>query len=210
MFDLENLRLLNDSSPETPVPLRASIGARGSLPTVDSIGSDLGQKLTGRSNTSRFFNMTNRTRKNSFRSSVDGYQSIENSFEMNFNARSLNRFSQDYSDSEYEGDESYYTAQSNLSHIKLPKVVVRNPKGQILRTESSFQKALAEARVRVREEGRKLTSEEWRLPEAPVPSRPDYSRFGMNEDGTVIKQSTKKRPKLNNGIDYVDPECFVS
>jgi hypothetical protein len=59
--------------------------------------------------------------------------------------------------------------------------------------------------------GRKLTSDEWRLPEAPVPSKPDYSRIGNIEDGRIIKQADKKRLiKNNSGIDYADPEIYVN
>ena len=54
-----------------------------------------------------------------------------------------------------------------------------------------------------------MTSEEWRLPEAPVPSKPDYSRIGNIEDGHIIKQADKKKLKPTSGVDYTDPEIYV-
>lgn len=128
MFDLELRRLASNESP------------------TDSI--DYNPKLTTRSqfNTSRNVPKTFRTSR-----SESGIHIIDHTFDFfsnNSRRTSLTKFTE--SESEYGTSESCYTS---ISKLKLPKVVVRNPMGHALRTESSFQRAIAEARVRIREEG---------------------------------------------------------
>ncbi|CAF1151697.1 unnamed protein product [Rotaria sordida] len=75
---------------------------------------------------------------------------------------------------------------------KLPKIVLRNSMGFELKTETSFQNAIYRAKTKLLEPNRRLTEMEWRLPHAPVPSRPDYSRSLEYDDF----RSMKKPPKM--------------
>ena len=142
MFDLELRRIASNSSPQSSIDY---------------------QKFTNRSHveSSRLDNSYNSNNlSSSFKAarglrtsrSDSNYHTVDRSFNFEINS-GRNSFTttkfNDNSESEF-GDESYYTT---LSNIKLPKVVVKNTMGQALRTESSFQRAIAEARVRVREEG---------------------------------------------------------
>ena len=186
MFDLELRRIASNSSPQSSIDY---------------------QRFTNRSNvdSSRIDNKIGGGRAFRTSRSESNYHTSDKSFNLSINSGRNSLKFNDTSESDF-GDDSYYTS---LSNIKLPRVVVKNGMGHALRTESSFQRAIAEARVRIREEGRKLTSEEWRLPEAPVPSKPDYSRIGNIEDGHIIKHADKKKLKVNASIDYTDPEIYV-
>ncbi|CAF3600523.1 unnamed protein product [Rotaria sp. Silwood1] len=75
---------------------------------------------------------------------------------------------------------------------KLPKIVLRNSMGFELKTETTFQNAIYRAKTKLLEPNRRLTEMEWRLPHAPVPSRPDYSRSLEYDDF----RSMKKPPKM--------------
>ena len=136
MFDLELRRLASNSSPQSSIDYQKFTNRS----ILDS--SRLDNKL------SQSFNGTRRTSRPD-----SNYHSLDRSFNFEINS-GRNSFTttkfNDNSESDF-GDDSYYTT---LSHIKLPKVVVKNSMGQALRTESSFQRAIAEARIRVREEGK--------------------------------------------------------
>lgn len=60
----------------------------------------------------------------------------------------------------------------------LPTLIVKNHLGKTLDTSTSYQEAIYKARLKVQATGEAVTSLEWRLPHAPLPSRPDYSRTG--------------------------------
>ncbi|CAM4757594.1 unnamed protein product [Rotaria magnacalcarata] len=75
---------------------------------------------------------------------------------------------------------------------KLPRIILRNAMGFELKTETSFQNAIYRAKTKILEPNRRLTDIEWRLPHAPVPSRPDYSRSLEYDDF----RSMKKPPKI--------------
>jgi hypothetical protein len=141
MFDLELRRIASNSSPQSSIDYQKF--------TNRSLAES--SRLDNNLNLSSSFPKAARGLRTS--RSDSNYHSIDRSFNFEINS-GRNSFTttkfNDTSESDF-GDESYYTT---LSHIKLPKVVVKNTMGQPLRTESSFQRAIAEARVRVREEGK--------------------------------------------------------
>ena len=61
-------------------------------------------------------------------------------------------------------------------HTKLPRIVLKDPKGRNLDTFTPLQEAIYRAELNVRTSKEARTAEEWRLPHAPLPSRPDFSR----------------------------------
>ncbi|KAL5015366.1 hypothetical protein ScPMuIL_009636 [Solemya velum] len=71
-------------------------------------------------------------------------------------------------------------ATKNRTEKKMmfPRLIVKNHLGRTLNTSTSFQEAICKARLKVHETGETRTAIEWRLPHAPLPSRPDYSRTG--------------------------------
>lgn len=115
-------------------------------------------KIPSRSTTSRM-NSTN-TRLNSTRlnsnktARSDQFRGVDQaSIDINFVGNSQRSFMKSYnndqSESEFDGEDSYY----NMTNLKLPRVVVRNSMGSIMKTETSFQRSIAESRLRLREEG---------------------------------------------------------
>lgn len=61
--------------------------------------------------------------------------------------------------------------------VKLPRIIVRDVSGRILDTDTSYQKAIAEARYRISVgDCVPPEPEQWRLPNGPLPARPDYTR----------------------------------
>jgi hypothetical protein len=139
MFDLELRRLASNNSPQSSIDYQKFTNRS----QIDSSRLETTNKTTtnsGINNGGRSFRTTRSESNYVDRTFSLVSNSGRNSFTTRFN---------ETSDSDF-GDDSYYTS---LSNIKLPKVVVRNTMGHALRTESSFQTAIAEARVRVREEG---------------------------------------------------------
>ncbi len=61
---------------------------------------------------------------------------------------------------------------------RLPRIVVRDGIGRQLDTFTTLQEAIYRAKWNVRSTCESHTPREWRLPKAPLPSRPDYSRQG--------------------------------
>jgi len=66
---------------------------------------------------------------------------------------------------------SYFGEHSSKKHHrlsqiqktpKLPKIVLRSPMGFVLRTETSYQNAIYQAKTRLLEQNRRLTDMEWR------------------------------------------------
>ncbi|UJR26661.1 hypothetical protein I4U23_007978 [Adineta vaga] len=76
----------------------------------------------------------------------------------------------------------------NQKRTKLPKIVLRNPSGFIIKTETTYQNAIYEAKANLSIPNRRLTDTEWRLPHAPVPSRPDYTRSLDYDDFRALKK----------------------
>ncbi|CAF1679266.1 unnamed protein product, partial [Didymodactylos carnosus] len=74
--------------------------------------------------------------------------------------------------------------------------------GYPLKTNTSFQRAIYDAKNKLLEPNRRLTELEWRLPHAPCPSRPDYSRSLEYDDFRSLKRSPK--PMDNNKIEHWD------
>ena len=76
------------------------------------------------------------------------------------------------------GDPPSPTLPSHYHHHQdqLPMIVVRDRVGHKLDTDTSYQRTINEARWRIAHGETALEPEEWRLPRAPLPARPDYSR----------------------------------
>jgi hypothetical protein len=70
--------------------------------------------------------------------------------------------------------------KNKFENLKLPKIVLKDRFGVKLRTETTYQNQIAYERLKLKQNLPDLDdsnrSFEWRLPEAPVPSKPDYSR----------------------------------
>ncbi|KAI8776668.1 cyclin-dependent kinase 12, partial [Biomphalaria glabrata] len=63
--------------------------------------------------------------------------------------------------------------------FRYPRIVVRDPFGRTLDTFTALQDAIYRASWARKKNGEwPKTPIEWRLPKAPVPARPDYSRSG--------------------------------
>ncbi|CAF0766237.1 unnamed protein product [Adineta ricciae] len=74
------------------------------------------------------------------------------------------------------------------SRTLLPKIVLRNAAGFILKTETTYQNAIYEAKSNLSLPHHRLTDTEWRLPHAPVPSRPDYTRSLDYDDFRALRK----------------------
>ncbi|CAF1010666.1 unnamed protein product [Adineta steineri] len=85
---------------------------------------------------------------------------------------------------------------------KLPRIVLRNSAGFVLKTETTFQNQIYQAKANLLEPNRRLTDIEWRLPHAPVPSRPDYTRSLDYDDFRLYKKPLK--PSDANTTEYAD------
>ena len=70
------------------------------------------------------------------------------------------------------------TAGGRRSH-RFPRIVLRDPVGRELATDTLYQRTIYEARWRTAHrtaESDPPGPDEWRLPHGPLPARPDYSR----------------------------------
>jgi hypothetical protein len=91
---------------------------------------------------------------------------------------------------------------------RLPQIVLRNAAGIPLDTATSYQQAIAESRQRLAAARLApldvpLGPSEWRLPHAPVPSRPDYGRISLTTDRSDVQ---RRRSKKRTWADLVDIE----
>ena len=92
---------------------------------------------------------------------------------------------------EHTNDEQYDVKTNELAELKsshaplyqraatefsFPRVVVRDRTGRALDTFTSLQEAIYRAKWNVQTSRTAILPEEWRLPKAPLPSKPDYSR----------------------------------
>ena len=71
--------------------------------------------------------------------------------------------------------------KNSFDNLKLPKIILKDRYGTILNTETSYQNQIAYERLKLRQnvsekEDNLIKNFDWRLPYAPVPSKPDYSR----------------------------------
>lgn len=64
----------------------------------------------------------------------------------------------------------------HVKQEKLPHIVIKDVTGRRLDTFTHLQEAIYRARQNIKQTKQALTSDEWRLPHAPPPARPDYSR----------------------------------
>lgn len=71
---------------------------------------------------------------------------------------------------------SEYKGRINGDHPRYPRVVVRDRLGNKLDTFTYLQEAIYRAEWNVKNSHEAVLPEEWRLPKAPNPARPDYSR----------------------------------
>lgn len=71
---------------------------------------------------------------------------------------------------------SEYKGRINGDHPRYPRVVVRDSLGNKLDTFTYLQEAIYRAEWNVKNSHEAVLPEEWRLPKAPNPARPDYSR----------------------------------
>lgn len=69
-----------------------------------------------------------------------------------------------------------YRQNEHERHEKLPYIVLKDPSGRKLDTYTHLQEAIYRARQNIRQTREALNADEWRLPHAPPPARPDYSR----------------------------------
>jgi hypothetical protein len=75
--------------------------------------------------------------------------------------------------------------KKKIDNHKLPRIVLKDRNGNKLNTESKYQNKIAYERLRLKEyiphgDDSFYKDFDWRLPTAPVPSKPDYSRFRCN------------------------------
>ncbi|XP_067665436.1 uncharacterized protein [Haliotis asinina] len=73
------------------------------------------------------------------------------------------------------------------SSFHLPRIIVRDVVGRELDTFTTLQEAIYRAQWNVRTTCESRSPREWRLPKAPLPSRPDYSR--------QVPQNSTTRPE---------------
>ncbi|XP_063418318.1 uncharacterized protein LOC134701111 isoform X2 [Mytilus trossulus] len=69
-----------------------------------------------------------------------------------------------------------HTRTEHVKQERLPQIVVKDVTGRRLDTFTHLQEAIYRARQNIKQTKQALTSDEWRLPHAPPPARPDYSR----------------------------------
>ncbi|XP_041361983.1 uncharacterized protein LOC121377955 [Gigantopelta aegis] len=94
---------------------------------------------------------------------------------------------------EHTTDELYDVKTSELAELKssnatlyqraktdfnFPRIVIKDPAGKTLDTHTSLQEAIYRAKWNVQTSGTAILPEEWRLPKAPLPARPDFTRTG--------------------------------
>lgn len=74
--------------------------------------------------------------------------------------------------------------------------------GRVLETDTSYQRTINAGRLRIARGSTDLAPEEWRLPHAPVPFKPDYSRVGPPvKKGIGIGDSRKtKEADSSHGV----------
>lgn len=87
--------------------------------------------------------------------------------------------------------------KNSLDSYKLPHIVLKDQYGYRLKTESKYQSQIAFERLRLKEnipysENSYYKGFDWRLPCAPCPSRPDYTRFKCNFNTKVRGFSQKQ------------------
>ncbi|KAK3087600.1 hypothetical protein FSP39_008112 [Pinctada imbricata] len=106
------------------------------------------------------------------------------------------------------------------TETKLPRIVLKDSLGNRLNTFTLLQEALYRAEWNVKQSKESKLPEEWRLPGAPLPARPDYSRSTpsaftprhprpkkKNDDGKVTSESSSSGKRFHE-ID-VDDVSFV-
>jgi len=88
---------------------------------------------------------------------------------------------------------------------RLPRIIVRDGMGRVLETDTSYQRTINAGRLRIARGSTDLAPEEWRLPHAPVPFKPDYSRVGPPvKKGIGIGDSRKtKEADSSHGVSRV-------
>lgn len=103
-------------------------------------------------------------------------------------------------------------------HEKLPRIVLKDVTGRRLDTFTHLQEAIYRARQNIRQTREALTSDEWRLPHAPAPARPDYSRAAppmvklrdkLRGDLVHLSKNTKTT-STKIYVSYYSPICLCS
>ncbi|KAK3586634.1 hypothetical protein CHS0354_028492 [Potamilus streckersoni] len=96
----------------------------------------------------------------------------------------------------------------------IPRIIVRDKQGNVLDTFTHLQEAIYRAKWKVKQTHEATTPLEWRLPKAPVPSRPDFSRTLLPQKSQVhteIRTSqTKKTIPDNTVVINVEDVGFVA
>lgn len=69
-----------------------------------------------------------------------------------------------------------YRRHESDRHERLPYIVLKDPSGRKLDTYTHLQEAIYRARQNIKQTREALYADEWRLPHAPPPARPDFSR----------------------------------
>ncbi|ELU13058.1 hypothetical protein CAPTEDRAFT_200115 [Capitella teleta] len=86
----------------------------------------------------------------------------------------------------------------------LPRLVVRDPVGVPLNTDTGFQRRIHEARQRMAgpDGHRSMEEGDWRLPHSLLPSRPDYSRTlpQMAADNTARRKAMRNARSQDQGL----------
>lgn len=88
---------------------------------------------------------------------------------------------------------------------KLPQIVLRNTFGRKLDTYTAHQEAIYQAKQNVKQNNFAWYPEEWRLPGAPVPARPDYTRHAP-----IPSHVRRKLKPRKQRLPYCHPEVYVS
>ncbi|KAL3892396.1 hypothetical protein ACJMK2_004606 [Sinanodonta woodiana] len=77
----------------------------------------------------------------------------------------------------------------------IPRIIVRDTHGNVLDTFTHLQEAIYRAKWKVKQTHEATTPLEWRLPKAPVPSRPDFSRTFLPLKSQVHTETRKNQPQ---------------
>lgn len=99
------------------------------------------------------------------------------------------------------GGRSDADEQLTAVSVRLPRILLKDPLGRVLDTETSLQRTILLARRRQLEGLPPSSPTQWRLPHGPAPARPDYSRVApplVSE--RIERQDTlvKKRRTVDN------------
>jgi hypothetical protein len=117
----------------------------------------------------------------------------------------------------YAADETAAPPQRPPADVilpRLPQIVLRNVAGIPLDTATSYQQAIAESRQRLAA-ARLAPSEvplgpsEWRLPHAPVPSRPDYARVALTTDRLNGQRRRNKKRTWADMVDIMEERSYL-